>query len=387
MKFLYELCLVLFFSHICAMRATICFVFIIITGKLSAQIANTAWLDTTGGERLGKIIVAGYVDAYYGNFNGTVKDRNIPYFYSSTRNKEFAVNLAYIDLRYNTDRIRARIVPAFGSYMVTNYAPEPQIKNLLEASFGIRPFPKKQIWIDGGVLGSPYSSESVISKDQLVYTRSVTTENVPYYLSGLRISTPLSKKINLYTYIVNGWQEIADVNNSPALGTQFEVKINKNNLLTWDTYVGNEQSEQHKDWRMRYFSDIYWIGKLSKKWSITACAYLGLQKRVDSLGNNTDAHWHSANITLQYAFNKLFSLSGRVEYFNDESALQETPINHLANSFHLQSGTLCANLRLYDHFIFRTEWRHFISPEPIFSHHAIHGTRSDWMTGSVVLWF
>jgi hypothetical protein len=365
-------CVVLFFSFC-------------VTSK--AQIANTAWLDTTGGVHLGKIIVGGYVDMYYGYFSGKSTDRNIPYFYSSTRNREFAVNLTYLDLRYNTDRIRARFVPAFGSYMATNYAPEPQNKNIMEASFGFRPFRNKQVWIDGGILGSPYSSESIISKDQLVYTRSVSTENVPYYLCGLRICTPISKKTTLYTYIINGWQQIADVNNSISLGTQLEIKINNNNLFTWDTYYGNEISVQHPNWRMRYFSDIYWIGKLGKKWSVTACAYLGLQKRIDSLGIGSNAFWHSANLTLQYALNSVFSISGRAEYFNDRFALQETPINHLANSFHSQSGTICANFRMYEHIVFRTEWRHFISPEPIFSHHITQGTEADWLTGSVVIWF
>lgn len=353
----------------------------------AAQIPNTAWLDTTGGERLGKIIVGGYVDAYYGQFNGYRKDGNVPYFYSSIRNREFSVNLAMIDLRYVTSRIRARIVPAFGSYMAVNYASEPQVKNLLEASMGVKPFPKRNIWIDGGIIGSPYSSESILSKDQLVYTRSVSTENVPYYLSGLRLTTPLSQKITLYTYFINGWQQIADVNRSPALGTQFEVKVNDNNLLTWDTYLGNENAATHPDWHMRYYTDLYWIGKLSKRWSITTCAYIGLQKRTDSSGKAADALWHSGNLTLQYAFNPVFSMGGRVEYFNDEHALQETPINPVANSFHLKSGTLCFNFRLYDHVIFRTEWRHFISPEAIFSHHLQKGTEADWITGNVTLWF
>ncbi|NJN00112.1 MAG: outer membrane beta-barrel protein, partial [Phormidesmis sp. RL_2_1] len=51
-------------------------------------------------------------------------------------------------------------------------------------------FKNKQIWLDAGVFGSPYTNESAISKDHLMYTRSFAPEYVPYYLAGVKLSVP-----------------------------------------------------------------------------------------------------------------------------------------------------------------------------------------------------
>lgn len=111
------------------------------------------------------------------------------------RNNELNVNLAFIDLRYRTDNFRARLIPGFGSYVNANYTNENgTLKNIIESSVGFKLFKNKNIWADVGILGSPYTNESAISKDHLMYTRSFAPEYVPYYLSGVKFTVPLYQK-------------------------------------------------------------------------------------------------------------------------------------------------------------------------------------------------
>ena len=162
---------------------------------VSAQVVNTATMDTLETTVIGHLGVGAYVDSYYGYDFNKPANGNVPYFVTSARHNEFTINLAYIDLRYKSSNFRARFVPGFGTYMNANYAAEPgTLKNVVEANVGVCLSGKRNFWLDVGVLGSPYTNESAISKDHLMYTRSLAPENVPYYLSGMKLTMPVNEQ-------------------------------------------------------------------------------------------------------------------------------------------------------------------------------------------------
>lgn len=85
------------------------------------------------------------------------------------RHNELNINLAYISVKHSSPRIRAKFVPCFGSYINANYALEQgTLRNVVEGNIGIKLFKNREIWLDVGVLGSPYTNESAISKDHLI---------------------------------------------------------------------------------------------------------------------------------------------------------------------------------------------------------------------------
>ena len=179
-----------------------------------------------------KIHIGGYVDVYYGFDFSQPADKNRPYFVTNSRHNEVAVQMAMLDFKFISPKARAIIRPAFGTFMQANYTAEPPAFRLLyEANAGIKISRKKDIWLDAGIFYSPYTNESAISKDHLVYTRSITPEYVPYYLNGVRTSVVLNDKWNLYLYVTNGWQVIQDNNNHLTFGSQLEYRPNKKLLL------------------------------------------------------------------------------------------------------------------------------------------------------------
>jgi hypothetical protein len=350
---------------------------LLFSGALLAQVVNTATIDTTGGEKVGKITIGGYVDAYYG-FANTRGD--VPFFVSSNQTENININLAYVDLRYHTERVRARIVPGFGTYMNNNYQNEQGgLQHLVEANAGVKLFKTKQIWLDVGVLGSPYTNESAVSKDHAMYTRSLAPEYVPYYLSGAKISMPLSSKVNMSIYLINGWQQIQDVNTQKSLGTQLEWRPNSKNLINWNTYIGSEQSASNPLFRTRYFSDVYWIFDNGKRFSMSSCIYYGIQ---ETKNNQISPYWWQANAIVSYKIKPNFSLAFRAEYFQDRDQVMAYTYN--GDPFEVMGLGLCANLKVSDHALLRLDGRSLQAKHNIFN----QDTRQlFWITSSLTVWF
>jgi hypothetical protein len=352
-----------------------------------SQVSNTGLADTTGGIQIEKLSIGGYIDLYYGNHFSHADNDQVPYFVSMSRANELNVNLAYIDLRYHNPNFRARLIPGFGTYMNANYSAEPAtLKNLVECSAGIKLSKSKEIWLDAGILGSSYTNESAISKDHLMYTRSLAPEYVPYYLSGVKLSVVLNSKINAYLFLLNGWQQIQDQNSGKSIGTQIEYRPNTNHLINWNTYIGDERSAASPDFRMRYFSDIYWIFK-KNKYTATACFYVGNQTKQNPISTSKNHIWWQGNIIGQYAFNEKFSLAGRLEYFNDIHNIQISPIT--GNSpFKTFSGGLCLNVKVDKNAMFRLEGRQFFSDELVYTNRNNTPIKSmTWLVSNITVWF
>jgi len=365
---------------------------------LRAQVVNTGFVDTAGGEHLGKITLGACVDVFA---NSSGAGKTLPYMVSSAQNNTIAINLAMLDIRYQTAGVRARLVPTFGTYMNANLANEPgTLKNLLEASVGVRLSKKHDVWMDAGVLGSPYTNENPVSKDQIMYTRSLSAENSPYYLSGVKFGLPLRKNIRFYTYIINGWQQIQDNNEQLSLGTQLEWQVSKNHIINWNTYLGNEESNAQPQFGTRFFTDIYWIGRFGKKWDASVCVYKGRQQyyrtRLDSLMPPPDhaeyryLTWWNANLQLKYEFTPKTSLSGRVEWFDDGSNIFQTPLYQAEKGYRTGSFGFCLRRKVEEHALLRLEYRRFFTGSDnnsIYPFGSGYRDNLDVVSAAMCVWF
>jgi hypothetical protein len=356
--------------------------FFLINNFATSQIVNTAVMDSTVLEFEGKITLGAYIDTYYSYDFNKPKDSTRPYFVSMNRHNEVNINLAFIDLRYSGSKVRARFVPGFGTYMDSNYAAEEgTLRNLVEANAGFKLFKEKDLWVDFGVFGSPFTNESAISRDHLVYTRSFAPEYVPYFLAGAKLTIPVSKKINFYFYVLNGWQQIRDQNSNKAIATQFEYRPNDNLLLNWNTFIGKETSAIDPAFvGNRYFTDAFFI-YTKNKWSLTGSAYAGSQEL-----STDDAVWYSLNIVAQYSLTEKFALVTRLEHFNDTQSIQIVPITSVSG-FSASGSSLGVNYKITNNFLFRTEARTFLSGEDVFLRDGKNVNNSSIVTTNLTVWF
>jgi hypothetical protein len=356
--------------------------FIVLTTNALAQIVNTATMDTSSLAFKGKVTVEGYIDAYYAYDFNNPAGKDQPYFVSMARDREMNINLAYVDLKYTSSRVRARFVPGFGTYVNSNYAKEKgTLRNIIEGSVGIKLSKTKGFWIDAGIFGSPYTNESAISKDHLTYTRSLAPEYVPYYLTGVKLTMPVTNKWNAYLYVLNGWQQIEDENNKLSLGTQLEYRPNDHLLFNWDTYIGDERSAGDTLTAPRYFTDLYFIYNKGR-WSATSCFYVGVQRQ----SQNANATWWQGNFIARYNLTEKLSVTGRIERFSDPRSVQVVPIT-LVKGFAVNSSSLGLNYKVADNLLVRLEGRTFFSEKEMFIRNGAPVKNSNTITGNITIWF
>lgn len=146
-------------------------------------------LSAQSEERPTPLTISGYAEVYYQyDFSNPETNKRPGFIYSHNRNNEFNINLGYIKAAYTTERLRANLALAVGTYMNANYAAEPGVlKNSYEANVGFRLSAEHDLWLDAGILPSHIGSESAIGKDNWALTRSMMAENSPYFEMGARL--------------------------------------------------------------------------------------------------------------------------------------------------------------------------------------------------------
>lgn len=359
----------------------ILYVLLLIPGLTTGQNLVIPLPDSTRS-----VTIGGYIDTYYTYFS---RDRNsdfseyVPYLVNSSRKESFSVNLAMIDFKYQSPFVRMRLSPGFGTYMNLNYSQEPgSLRNLVEANAGIKLSRKKEIWLDAGILGSPYTNENPLSRDHLMYTRSFSAENVPYYLCGLKVSTPITETLNLYVYLINGWQVIDDTNRGKSIGTHLEYKPDKTTVINWSTYVGDERNNPDPNYRLRLFTELNWYKRLTENWELTACAFVGNQQYE----NANDQNWWLIKAIGRYNFSARSSLSARWEHLSDRGSVVITNVDGVSGMM-ISSTGLCYNYKLHSHALFRMEGRYFYSPDSIYPDPNGPYSNALMLAASLTAWF
>lgn len=328
------------------------------------------------------ISINAYVDAYYSyGFNEPVNN-NLPNLVSSARHNDFSINLAMLDMRYQNKRIRGRFATGFGSYMNANYAAETgSFRNIVNATAGVKLSKKKEIWVDAGIMGAPFSYEGAISKNQLLYSRSLAAEGSPYYVTGVKLTAPLAKNLRGAFYIVNGWQQITDVNNQKSVIGHLVFSPKKNININLSAYYGNEQNIVTTNYRERFLTDFNIVIRESKKipFNVSVGGYYGNQK-VELTGNRERYfQWFQANIAANYIFKNGLGIAGRAEYFSDANAIIYTPT--IGSSFKVTSISLGGSYKINPNALFRIEARSFLGERSIYTDANGIATRT-----SAIIW-
>lgn len=346
-----------------------------------AQSEDTLQKDTTCAKSFQMHI--GF-DWYYAANISDRKAVTFPFFVSFTQNREIQQNLIYADLKWDSKRFRGRIIPAIGTFMQQNSAAEKGIfRNLLEANLGIKLFKSKDLWLDAGILGSPYTNENPYSQEHLSLTRSLAAEYVPYYLAGARASWQIDARWKASVYLLNGWQQIHDINGDKSLGTQLEFKPTSSDVFNWNTYIGKEGVQGQSKYGMRYFTDLFWTHGFSKQISIASCVYAGLQRNT-----NSNDFWWQGNTAVRFTTRKFGFLSIRSELFYDPHNV--VVANQIPGTgFHCFAYSVGYGYHLLKSMLLRVEYRRLLSTNKYLylMSDASPKASLDLLTTALTFWF
>lgn len=309
--------------------------------------------------------ISGYAEIYYQfDANNPKNNSRPPFVYSHNRNNEVNLNLGFIKANYETEKLRANLALATGTYMNANYSAESGVlKNIYEANVGIKISKSKNLWIDAGILPSHIGFESAVSKDCWTLTRSILAENSPYYESGAKISyTSNSGKWFLSGLVLNGWQRIQkfDGNSTVAFGHQLTYKPTEKITLNSSSFIGNDKPDSIR--QMRYFHNLYGIFQLTDKLALTTGFDIGAEQKAK--GSEQYNVWYSPVLIAKFSPTEKLSFAVRGEYYNDEKGV--IIATGTDNGFQTFGYSLNADYRILPNLVWRTEVKNLNSKDQIF---------------------
>ena len=353
--------------------------FLLMTASLNILKAQ----DTT---HTGKLTVSGYAELYYGyDLNDPANHTRPSFVYSYNRTNEVDLNLGFIKAAYSNDLVRANLAFMAGSYTNANLASEPGVlKNIYEANAGVKLSKGTDLWLDAGVFASHIGYESAVGKDCWVVTRSIVSDNTPYYEAGAKLTynTPDGKFTATLLYL-NGWQRMQreDGNSKPAGGVQLTWKAADFITLNYSNYLGSQGADSVGV--VRFYNDFYAMMQLSKKFGLIAGLDYGTQQRWH--GSNNTIYVLAPSLIGRYAFNSQWALAGRVEYYKDPNEMIIQVAN--PNGFSTWGYSMNIDYSPYQNVVLRLEGKTWSSANNIFYKGTTPVSTNPLMTAALAVSF
>jgi hypothetical protein len=301
-----------------------------------------------------QIDVTGFVDVYYGhNFNGT--DPALRSF--DVQHKAFSLSLAEVAFARavtKDSRVGFRVDLDFGKTadLVAAYEPEEDGKEIyrhVQQAY-VSVLAGDRLTIDAGKFVTPLGAEVIESQDNWNYSRSALFGYaIPFYHTGVRAALPVTDKLTLTAYLVNGWNNSSEIfGDFPGVGLTAAIK--PTSKLSWTTTVMTSR-EAPGPAHNRTIVDT--------TLSVSATPKLTLMANAD-YGKEGDTSWWGVAGYAKYQARDNWALVGRYEYLDDEDGGFMT-IGQAAQTVTLTSDHLVAGgLRL------RLEYRGDFTEEPFF---------------------
>ncbi len=296
----------------------------------------------------------GFIDTYWAY--STAKPVNIDRQFTThaARDNEFNINLAFIEAKIESDRVRGRLALQAGTAVQVNYASEPSVgstsggslsRHIQEAYIGYRIGEKT--WMDAGIMFSHVGLEGFVSRDNAIYTRSLVADFSPYYQSGVKISHQFNPQWSCQFLILNGWQNVSESNREKTIGTQLTYQPNPDFSVTYNTLIGKESS-------FRQLHDLVLRYNVTPKWTLGSQVDFGLQKDT----------WYGFTLITRFSVSENGSIVSRVERYSDEkNIIVSTPNN---TPFRIWGWSLGYDHSLTRELTWRNEFRNMIADRSVY---------------------
>ena len=321
-----------------------------------------------------------FLDSYYAyDFNQPTVDR--AYTTQPVKHDTPAINLAHIEMKIQTERLRSRIALQAGDSVERNAVLEPGSSKYIQESYlGVKLGEKT--WVDAGIFLGNIGAESWISKDNWTYTRALNLDYVPYYSAGIRVEHHINRKQSFQLQIINGWQNISENNDSKSIGMQYKHLLSEELTFTYNNFLGDEGVVSDKS-RFRTYHNFILQWLASEKWQYLYAFDIGEQAQQNNHGIDP---WFATTLTIRRILNTDQSLAFRAEYYNDRH--QANVVTNTDNGFQVIGGSINFDQKLKKNALWRTEVRELYSEDKIYPHESNEKKRVDgFIVTSISVWF
>jgi hypothetical protein len=167
----------------------------------------------------------------------------------------------------------------------------------------------KGLTIQGGIFSSFIGYDSLYAKDNFNYTRPWGADFTPYFMMGLNLTYPFTKKVTGTFFVVNGYWHLAHANNVPSWGGQAAMSASPHLTVKQTFLVGPHQSNtSFKFWR--FLSDTIVEHRTDKR-TIAFETNLATE-HVDAIGT-LRAWWFAAQLPMRWTLNPRWAVAVRPE--------------------------------------------------------------------------
>jgi len=278
----------------------------------------------------------------------------------------FGLSVIGLDASFDTGTVGATAFLRFGPSVPIYYAADMGVAGLdsiLGGYLTIKPTP--QLTFDAGYFGTIYGAEVLENYLNLNYTRGALYYAMqPFYHFGLKGAYAINDTIAVRAMVVNGANNVADENNSPALGLQL-VLNDIGGVL--DLYVGGfYETGDDSTWGIETFFDT--VASLSLgDLTLLANFDYNINRGID--GADDTSNWGVMG-TAAYAVTPEVGVAVRGEYLSDPDNAIWTPATgapEFTDAFSLTTLTATVDIKPYPHLILRPEFRYEIASDDIYA--------------------
>jgi hypothetical protein len=310
---------------------------------------------------VGGIDFSGLVDGYYNfNFNHPASGINGLYNFDNNAN-EFSLNMLKLSMSHAVDPIGFQVDLGFGHAFDMINGGEPQnslnTRNIEQAYVSWKPKGKDSgFQMDFGKFVTSAGAEVIESNANWNYSRSLLFSwAIPYYHMGLRMSETKGHFTGGFQ-LVNGWNEVQDVNSGKTLGFVGNITTKK---VAWNNnfYTGPENPGTNKGWRNLYDTTLLFTP--ADKFN----AYVNFDYGQNNNGLSGPAaftaKWYGVAFAGKLQMNDHNALTPRYEWFKDRDGF-ETGMFCVAGKEcdALQEFTLTYEYKWTQGLLARFEYRH-----------------------------
>ena len=167
----------------------------------------------------------------------------------------------------------------------------------------------KGLTIQGGIFSSFIGYDSLYAKDNFNYTRPWGADFTPYFMLGVNVSYPFTKKVTGTFFVVNGYWHLATANHVPSWGGQAAISATSHLTVKQTVLVGPHQSNtSFKFWR--FISDTIVEHKTEKR---TMAFDANFSTEAVNSSGSPRAWWFAAQFPMRWNLNPRWSFAVRPE--------------------------------------------------------------------------
>jgi hypothetical protein len=304
--------------------------------------------------------VSGFVDAYYGyNFNRPTNDNQLRNF--DTKHNQFSFNMAELALEKKPipdSRLGFRMDLNFGPTTDIVHSFEPAgsetFRHLQQAYISYLAPAGNGLQFDVGKFVTPHGAEVIETKDNWNYSRSLLFAlAIPYYHFGVRATYPVSDKLSLSGFVVNGWNNVVDNNSRKSYGAQAIVKPTSKLTIIQNYMGGPEQTGNNDDWRHLWDTTVTYT--VNPTLSLMGNYDYGFDRVAGAR-----VHWQGFAAYAKVQANNWLAFAPRFEWYNDHDGFTTGAVQSI------KDFTLTSEHKISNGLITRLEYRRDFSDTDFF---------------------